>query len=82
MEEKQIGKIIHYFEKIGVAVVAVGGIMKSGDRIHIKGTHTDFTQSIGSMQIEHKAIREAKAGQEIGFKVDQPVKEHDIVYSI
>jgi hypothetical protein len=53
-----------------------------GDRIHFKGPNTDFTQSVESMQIEHKNVTQAKAGQSIGLKVGDRVRENDRVYKI
>ena len=46
-EEMQVGKVTHYFPKIGVAVVEVtAGSIKAGDEIHIKGHTTDFRQKV------------------------------------
>lgn len=81
-EENQVGKVIHYFDKIGVAIVKVEGTIKKGDRISIKGKTTNFDQVVQSMQIEHVDIDEAHAGDEIGLKVDQKVREGDIVYKL
>ena len=77
---KEIGKITHYFEKIGVAVVEMTGKMKVGDKIRIKGNTTDFEQDIDSMQVEHEQVKEAKKGDAIGMKVKDRVREHDVVY--
>lgn len=81
-EEKQIGKITHYFGKIGVAVVELSDELKVGDTIHIVGGERDFTQTVGSMQIEHQNVEKAGSGEAIGLKVDQPVKEGDTVYKV
>ncbi len=80
--EKQVGKITHYYTKIGVAVVEVTDTIKKGDKIHIKGAHTDFEQTVDSMQIEHQSIEEAKPGQSIGLKVNEHVREGDIVFKV
>lgn len=81
MEEMQVGKVTHYFPKIGVAVVDVtDGSIKVGDEIHIKGHTSDFRQKVHSMQIEHDKIHIAEPGQSIGMKVNEPVRQHDIVY--
>ena len=77
---KEAGKVSHYFSKIGVAVIELSSDLKEGDKIHIKGHTTDFEQNVKSMQIEHDKVNEAKAGQSIGMKVDEHVREHDIVY--
>ncbi len=79
-EEKPIGKVTHYFSKIGVAVVKFDEPVKTGDRIRISGHGKEFTQAIESMQIEKQPIQEAQAGQEVGLKVAEPVKEGDLVY--
>jgi translation initiation factor IF-2 len=34
------------------------------------------------MQIEHENVKEAKKGDEIGIKVTDKVRSHDIVYKI
>jgi putative protease len=46
----------------------------------IKGPSTDFEQVVESMQIEHKNVARAEAGQMVGLKVNQRVREKDIVY--
>lgn len=80
-EEMQVGKVTHYFPKIGVAVVEVtAGSIKAGDEIHIKGHTTDFRQKVASIQIEHDKIELAEPGISVGMKVDEPVRDHDLVY--
>lgn len=79
-KEKQIGKIIHYYDKIGVGIIDLKAALKVGDEIHVKGKHTDFTQPIDSMQIEHAQVEKAKAKDVIGIKVGQEVREGDLVY--
>jgi putative protease len=78
-EKKEIGKITHYFSKIGVAVVELTGSLSVGDTILISGAHTDFEQEIKSMQIEHDSIEKAGKGQSVGMKVAQKVREGDVV---
>ena len=80
-EEMQIGKVTHYFPKIGVAVVEVtSGSIKVGDEIRIKGHTTDFRQKVASLQVEHEKLDIAEQGMSIGVKVDEPVRAHDLVY--
>lgn len=79
---EEIGKVTHYFTKIGVAVIELSGDLKIGDKIHIKGATSDFKQTIKSMQIEHESIEEAEAGQSIGMKVKDHAREGDTVYKI
>jgi putative protease len=83
MAEEEIGEVTHYFTKIGVAVVRIkNGELRKGDRIAIKGKTTNFEQVVESMQIKNKNVDVAKAGDEIGLKVDERVREKDIVYKI
>ena len=77
---QEVGRIKHYFHKIGVAVIELSADLMEGDTIRIKGANTDFIQVVDSMQIDHVKVEEAKAGQSIGMKVKEPVREHDKVY--
>ncbi len=80
--EKLIGKISHFFNNISVGIIDLSDKLAAGDKIHIKGSSTDFEQVVSSMQIEHREIKEADAGQMVGIKVEQKVKEGDDVYKI
>ncbi|MGB9726497.1 MAG: EF-Tu/IF-2/RF-3 family GTPase [Minisyncoccia bacterium] len=82
MEEKLIGKITHYYGKIGVGIVELSGPLKVGDKIHIKGHSTDFEQTVDSIQVEHENVDSAKKGETIGLKVKDKVHEGDEVYLI
>jgi putative protease len=81
-EKKLVGKIAHYYGKIGVAVVQLTDEIKVGDEISIEGAATNVRQKIESMQIEHEDIQTAKAGDDIGLKVVDKVRENDNVYKI
>jgi putative protease len=83
MEEKKVGEIIKFFGKIGVAAIKLSeGSLKVGDTIHIVGHTTDITQGIDSMQIENKNVQEAGPGADVGIKVKDRVREHDVVYKV
>lgn len=81
-EEKQVGKVTHFYGGLNVAVVELTGSLKVGDKIHIKGATTDFTQEVASMQVEHKDIKEAKKGDSIGLKVAEKVRDGDLVFKV
>ena len=81
MVEEKIGVITHYFTHINVAVIKItNGELNVGDVIHVVGAHTDFTQTVDRMEIDRNPIESAKTGQEIGMKVQERVREHDVVY--
>jgi len=76
----EIGRITHFFTKISVAVIELTMPLAVGDTIVIKGPTTDFEQIVESMQIEHNNVQRAEAGQSIGLRVAQRVRENDMVY--
>ena len=82
MKEERVGVISHYYSHLGVAAVVLEGELRVGDTIHIKGHTTDLAQMIESIQIEHKNITQAKKGEDIGIKVKEHVREHDVVYKV
>ncbi|OGZ85289.1 MAG: hypothetical protein A2599_01925 [Candidatus Staskawiczbacteria bacterium RIFOXYD1_FULL_39_28] len=80
---KSIGEITHYFDEIKVAVIKLGAPLKAGQKIRITGgKETDFEQEIKSMQIDHKLVKSAKRGQEIGIKVNEKVRDGYKVWKI
>lgn len=77
----EIGTVTHYFPNIGVGIIEIAqGLLHRGDKIKIKGSTTDFTQTVTSMQRDHQSVDEACAGQVIGMKMSDRVREHDKVY--
>jgi translation elongation factor EF-1alpha len=83
MAETQIGKVTHYFSKIGVAAIEVtAGSLSVGDTIHIKGHTSDFMQKVDSMQVDNKAVPTAVPGNSVGIKVKEHAREHDLVYKV
>ena len=83
MEEKKlIGKVTHYYNKIGVAIIELEDDLQYGDEISIEGTVTNIQQTVDSMQIEHDAVKNARKGDAIGLKVKDVVRPGDVVYKI
>ena len=74
-KDKVIAKVDHFFDKIFVAAFKLQAPLKVGDEVWFKGAHADFVQKIESIQIEHKSVLRAKAGQEVGIKVRQKIHE-------
>ncbi|MBT4824161.1 hypothetical protein HN695_04745 [Candidatus Woesearchaeota archaeon] len=80
MDEKElIGVVTHYFDKLGVCIIKLEKDIKIGDKIEF-AVQEPFIQEVTSMQVEHKNVNEAKAGQEIGLKSDKQVHENNKVY--
>ncbi len=78
----RVGKVTHYFDHIGVAVLVLSEELKVGESIHIHGHITDFTQRVASIEIEHRKLESAGPGKEIALKVLEPVHEGDIIYRV
>ncbi|MCK5044186.1 hypothetical protein KAR26_00460 [Candidatus Parcubacteria bacterium] len=82
-KKQLIGKVIHYFSKVKVAVIKLSKPLKAGDEIRIiGGEDTDFKQPVKSMESEHEKIAKAKAKAAIGLKVKKKVREGYKVYKI
>ena len=76
-----VGKVVHYFPHVKAAVVKVDKKKLSvGDTIRIKGHTTDFTEKIGSMQVEHEVVESVSKGAEAAIKVKKKVRRRDKVY--
>lgn len=80
--EIEVGKVIHYYSHLSVAVLQLEDGLKLGDKIHIRGYSTDFTQRVTSMEVEHHTVLWVKPGDNMAIKVNQPVHVHDMVYRI
>jgi hypothetical protein len=76
----EIGTVKHFFSKIAVAIIELKASLSVGDPILVKGPSTDLEMTVASMQIEHKNVQNAEAGQSIGLKLAGQAKERDVVY--
>jgi len=83
MSKKDLtGKVIHYYDKIGVAVVKLEKILKVEDKVKFEKGDNSFEQIIESMQLEHKSVNSGKKNEEIAIKVDQAVKSGTLIYKL
>ncbi len=81
-DEKEVGKVVHFYDNISVGVIELSDKLAVGDKIHIQGAHDDFEQEVESMQLEHKDVKQGKKGQSIAIKVDQPVHRNDKIFLV
>ena len=79
---KPIGKITHYYDKIGVAIIELAGVLKVGDKIKIEGGKNEFDQTVEEMQVDHKPVDAAKAGDAVGIKVKEKIREGALVLKL
>ncbi len=82
MEENEIGKVTHYYSKLGVGIIELSGVLSVGDTIRIHGATTELTQPIESMQVDYKDVKSAKKGDMVGIRVSQKVRDGDQVFKV
>ena len=82
-KEIEVAHVTDYFAHVGVVALKVtkDGI-RIGDVLHFKGHTTDTIVEVSSMQIEHKDVKEAKVGDDVGVKVNEKIRSHDKVYKV
>lgn len=79
-EVQSVGRVTHYYNRLGVAVIQLTDRLMLGDWVHFYGRTTNFVQAIESMQSERQPIGEAAADAVIAVQVDDRVREGDLVY--
>lgn len=78
--EKEVGKITHWYDKLGVAVIKLSGALKVGDKIKVKKGDEEFEDAVNSMQLDHKDIATAERDDEVAVKLSQKAKEGATVF--
>jgi len=77
-----IGKVTHYYPKIGVGTIQLVSSVKVGDELNIIGKTTGLKKvKINKIEIEHKDSQKGIKGQEIGVKLPL-VRKNDEAYII
>ena len=79
-KDNLIGKIVHWYDKISVAVIELNKGLKVGDKIKIKHGDTEFEETITSMELDHKPVKSGKKGQGVAVKLSEKAGENSEVY--
>ncbi|OGV96610.1 hypothetical protein A2W24_01460 [Microgenomates group bacterium RBG_16_45_19] len=79
-EGKKAGVVTHYYTHLSVGTVKLEAAVKKGDKLKFKGATTDFEQTLDDMQLNHQFVDQADAGQEIGIKVKDKVRDGDVMF--
>ncbi len=79
-EVRPVGRVTHYFDRIGVAVIHLEEPLAVGDWIHLYGQKTNFIQQVESMQVNHVAVHEGAPGEDVAVLVVDKVHKGDYVY--
>ncbi len=83
MANFKVGRVTHYYDKIGVAIVELDGNIGVNDKIKfVRGGEDLFEQKVDSLQIEHEKVDRAKKGDVIGLKTKEAVKEGAEVFRL
>ena len=82
MAETYLGEVTHFFGRICVAVLALSDTIAVGDRIQIRGRHTDLIQTVHSLQIDHRPVQQARPGEDVALEVLKAVRRGDKVFKI
>lgn len=83
MANMKIGKVTHFYDKIGVAVLELTGSLAKGEKVKfVRGGEDLFEQTVKSLQVEHEKIEKAKKGDTIGLKTEKEVKEGAEVFKV
>lgn len=79
--DKPVGKVVHYYDKLGVAIIDLDkGGLKVGQQLKFKRGEEEFSQKVESLQVDHKEVEAVKKGDSFGLKVDKPTKVGTQVY--
>ena len=83
MPEEEVGVIVKFFAKPGVAAIQVtSGTIRVGDVLKYSGHTTDFTETVTSMQVDNAPVEGVEAGAMVGIQVHERVRENDKVYKV
>ena len=82
--EQRIGVVTHYYSHLSVVAMQLepGTTLRVGDRIHIHGHTTDFTQKVESLEVNHAPVTEVRPNDDFGLKVVEHAREHDVVFKV
>lgn len=74
-----LARVIHYYDRLGVAILEVGAPIALGDNVRIRHGDIDLLQPVTSLQIDHQPIQKAKKGDIVGMQVNTKTREGSLV---
>jgi len=77
-----LGKVRDFLSKLSVATLVLEAPLSVGEGVRIKGHTTDLTQKIDHIEVDHKSVPSASAGEGVGIKLADRVRIGDAVYKI
>jgi len=83
MPEQLVGTVTHFFKGPSVAIVRLSeDEVAVGDELHFHGHTSDFTEKVGSMEVDHVKVERATVGQEVAIQVVQRARPGDRVLKV
>jgi len=77
----KIGKVINYYEKIGITIIALTGNLTLGDKIKVfKDGECILTQKIDEIKVNQKNIPFAKSGDVVALLLNEKTKKGSEIY--
>jgi translation initiation factor IF-2 len=77
-----VGRVDHFYDKIGVAGANLTGRLKLGDTIEIENEEYAIRQRVSSMQIDGNNVQEASDGDSVGIKLFVPAPSRGSIYRL
>ncbi len=78
----QIGRVTHYYNHQGVAVVDLSVPLRRDETVRFVGHTTNFKQAADSMEIDHRPVTDAFPGDDLAIKVESRVRSGDRLYRV
>jgi putative protease len=77
---RRIGVVTHFYPHVEAGIVAIeSGELRVGDTVHFRGHTTDYYQRVDRIEVDHRPVEVAHAGETVGVHVSQRVREGDTV---
>ncbi|MBI2065559.1 MAG: hypothetical protein HYT68_00600 [Candidatus Zambryskibacteria bacterium] len=81
-KDNSVGKVVHWYDKIGVAVVKLNKGLKIGDSIKVKHGDEEFEESVSSMQLNHEPVKSGKKDNEVAIKLSRKAREGSEIHLV
>ena len=78
----KIGRVTRYYDKLGLAIFELDGMLSVGDEVKFFQGEDLFTQKVDSIQIGHEKKPSASKGEVIGLKTNEKVKAGTEIFKI
>ncbi len=78
--DKPIGEVVHFFDRLNVAVIKLSASLQVGDKIKVKRGADEFADVVTSMQVDHASVERSGKGDEVAVLLTRPTKAGALLY--